>query len=125
MQASNVKYDAPAHYDGSSTPGVRVWLTQMERYMRLTRMPAADQFDYVATRCTKSASSWINARLLAIERGDLANWGSWEELKADMIKSFEPSTAEEQAWKQLRNLTQTGRVSGYVARFRELQYRLP
>ena len=97
----------------------------MERYLRLTRMPATDYFDYVATRLVKSASSWMNSRLLAIEKGDLANWTSWDDLKADMIASFEPVTSEEQARKQLRSLTQTGRVSGYVTRFRELQYKLP
>ena len=52
-------------------------------------------------------------------------WGTWETLKADMISSFEPSTGEEQARKQLRTLTQVGRVTGYVNRFRELQYKLP
>ena len=75
--ASNIKYDAPKEYDGTATPGVRVWLTQVERYMRLVRMPDSDRFDFVATKCLKSASSWMDARLQAIDRGDRAVWASW------------------------------------------------
>ena len=42
-----------------------------------------------------------------------------------MIAAFEPITADEEARRQLRTFTQTGRVSGYVTKFRELQYKLP
>ena len=42
-----------------------------------------------------------------------------------MIHRFEPVTETEEARKQLRALRQTGRVSGYIQKFQELQYRLP
>lgn len=42
-----------------------------------------------------------------------------------MVQAFEPITETEEARKQLRALHQTGRVSGYIQRFQELQCRLP
>lgn len=49
----------------------------------------------------------------------------WNDFQAAFIAAFEPVTETEEARKQLRNLRQTGRVSAYIAKFNELQCRLP
>ena len=58
-----VKIEAPPRYSGKRQPGVRVWLTQMERYMRLMKYSPSDWLDIVAMRVEGAASSWVNAVL--------------------------------------------------------------
>ena len=42
-----------------------------------------------------------------------------------MIAAFEPMTRMETARRQIIELRQTGRVSGYIQRFRTLRYKIP
>ena len=64
-----MKLDAPPRYAGQRQPGVRVWLTQMQRYMRLMRYPPSDWLDVVAMRVEGAASTWVNAVLEEIAMG--------------------------------------------------------
>ena len=41
-----------------------------------------------------------------------------------MVQRFEPVTEVEEAHQQLKALRQIGRVTGYVQKFQELEYRL-
>ena len=43
----------------------------------------------------------------------------------EMIRTFQLETEIEVARQQILNLKQTGRVAGYVQKFRELQYKIP
>ena len=124
VSVGQMKLDAPPRYSGKRYPGARVWLAQMERYMRLMRYDPADWLDVVAMRVDGSASSWMNAALAAIERGQRQAFVDWDGFKAEMIAAFEPVTETEEARKQLRALRQTGRVTAYIAKFQELQCRL-
>ena len=120
-----VKIEAPPRYSGKRQPSVRVWLTQMERYMRLMRYSPSDWLDIVAMRVEGAASSWVNAVLQDVAAGRRAAFLTWRQFTQAMIHRFEPVTETEEARKQLRALRQTGRVSGYIQKFQELQYRLP
>jgi hypothetical protein len=120
-----MKLDAPPRYAGGRRPGVRTWLAQMERYMRLMRYAPTDWIDVVAMRVDGAASSWINATLASIERNQRQRFADWDDFKAAFITAFEFVTETEEARKQLRNLRQTGRVSAYIQKFQELQCRLP
>lgn len=64
-----MKLDAPPRYTGARRPGARVWLQQMERYMRLMRYAQEDWLDIVAMRVDGAASAWMNSILLAIQKG--------------------------------------------------------
>ena len=59
----HIKLEAPPRYSGKRQPGVRVWLTQMERYIRLMRYSPSDWLDIVAMRVEGAANSWVNAVL--------------------------------------------------------------
>ena len=120
-----MKLDAPPRYNGARKPGARVWLQQMERYMRLMHYDPMNRLDIVAMRIEGAASSWVNATLQAIQLGWRPYFADWEDFCAAMIAAFEPITETEEARKQLRALKQTGRVAGYIQRFQELQCRLP
>ena len=120
-----MKLDTPPRYSSGRRPGVRVWLSQMERYMRLMRYPTTDWLDIVAMRVDGAASSWMNAQLAMIERGQMVRYENWDDFRAAMIAAFEPVTENEEARKQLRALRQTGKVSVYISKFQELQCRLP
>ena len=81
--------------------------------------------DLVATQLEGAALSWINALLAEIHQGKRAPFGSWEAFSTLFVQTFEPTTDQELARQQLKVLRQTGRVAGYLQRFRELRYRLP
>ena len=120
-----MKLEAPPRYSGKRQPGVRVWLAQMQRYMRLMRYDPSDWLDVVAMRVDGAASSWVNAVLQDIAEGNRQIFHTWAQFKEAMIQRFEPVTETEEARKQLKALRQTGRVAGYIQRFQELQFRLP
>ena len=50
---------------------------------------------------------------------------TWDAFTDAMTRAFEPATVVEETRQQILNLRQTGRVSGYVQRFRELLYKIP
>ena len=120
-----MKLDAPPRYGGGRRPGVRVWLSHMERYMRLMKFPPSDWLDIVAMRVEGAASSWMNAALVAIERNQRPRFLDWADFSAAIIAAFEPVTELEEARKALRALRQTGKVATYIQKFQELQCRLP
>ena len=123
--AAEVKVDPPARYSGARVPGVRSWLTQMERWMVLRNYPVDKYVAVVANQTEGAAQAWINQVLQDIEVGKRNPFDDWADFKVAMCAAFEPVTATEESRRQLRNLRQTGRVRAYVQRFRELQYRLP
>ena len=52
-----LKLEAPPPYSSERQPGARVWLTQMERYMKLMRYGPTDWLDVVAMQVEGVASS--------------------------------------------------------------------
>lgn len=58
-----MKLESPPQYSRKRQPGVRVWLTQMERYMKLMRYAPTDWLDVIAMRVESVASSWVNVVL--------------------------------------------------------------
>ena len=52
-----VKIEPPPRYSGKRQPGVHIWLTQMERYMKLMKYSPSDWLDIVAMRVEGAASS--------------------------------------------------------------------
>ena len=58
-----MKLEAPPRYSGKRQPGAQVWLTQMERYMKLMRYAPTNWLDVVAMRVEGAVSSWVNAVL--------------------------------------------------------------
>ena len=109
-----MKLDAPPRYSGGRRPRPRVWLSQMERFIRLMKYPVTDWLDVVAMRVDGAANSWMNAQLAQIERGQRQRFLDWDDFHAVMIAVFEPVTEIEEARKQLRALRQTGRVATYI-----------
>ena len=75
--SGRVKIEAPPRYAGKRQPSVRVWLTQMERYMRLMRYSPSDWLDIVAMRVEGAASSWVNAVLQDVAAGHRAAFLTW------------------------------------------------
>ena len=93
--------------------------------MRLMWYSPSDWLDIIAMRVEGAASSWVNAVLQDVAAGRRAAFLTWRQFTQAMIHRFEPVTETEEARKQLRALRQTGRVSGYIQKFQEVQYRLP
>ena len=81
----HVKIEAPPRYSGRRQPSVRVWLTQMEQYMRLMRYSPSDWLDIVAMRAEGAASSWVNAVLQDVAAGHKAAFLTWRQFMQAMI----------------------------------------
>ena len=60
-----------------------------------------------------------------IQQQQRAPFASWADFCGQFTATFEPTTDQELARQQMKALRQTGRVAGYLHRFRELRYRLP
>ena len=80
-----MKLEAPPQYSGKRQPRARVWLTQMERYMRLMRYAPTDWFDVVAMRVEGAASSWVNAVLQDISEGRRRVFCMWAQFRDTMV----------------------------------------
>ena len=90
-----MKLEAPPQYSGKRQPGARVWLTQMERYMRLMRYAPTDCLDVVAMRVEGAASSWVNVVLQEISEGHRPVFRTWAQFRDAMVQRFEPVTEVE------------------------------
>ena len=74
-----VKIEAPPRYSGKRQPSVCIWLTQMERYMRLMKYSPSDWLDIVAMRVEGAASSWVDAVLQDVAVGRSAALPTWRQ----------------------------------------------
>lgn len=88
------------------------------------RYAEADYIDIVATRTEGAAASWLSHEQLAIERRTRTPWRSWENFRDEMVRAFEPTTDEAMARHQMAALKQTGKIAGYIQRFREIRGRI-
>ena len=87
-----LRLEAPARYAGGAKPGVRAWLREVSRWMRLMDYPQAKWIDIVATRTEGAAASWLSHEQIAMERGTRAPWAGWADFSQEMIRAFEPTT---------------------------------
>ena len=87
-----VNIEAPPRYSGKRQPGVRIWLTQMECYMRLMKYSPSDWLDIVAMRVEGATSSWVNAVLQDVAASHRAAFLTWRSFTQAMIHRFEPVT---------------------------------
>ena len=99
-----LRLEAPARYAGGAKPGVRAWLREVSRWMRLMAYPQAQWIDIVATRTEGAASSWLSHAQIAMERGTRAPWAGWDDFSQEMIRAFEPTTDDALARQQLAAL---------------------
>ena len=80
-----MKLEAPPRYSGKRQLGARVWLTQMERYMKLMRYAPTDWLDVVAMQVEGTASSWVNAVVQDISVGRRSVFRTWAQFKEAMV----------------------------------------
>ena len=59
--------EEPGKFSGIKHPAATTWLTEMSRWIRLSKVPEADLWDVVATRMSGGALTWINARMSPAE----------------------------------------------------------
>ena len=124
LHVGQFKMDMPPVFTASRQQNVRGWLTKMERYFRLMRYPANMWIEVVATCPTEATEVWFNSESQRIEIGARRAWRSWAAFSQEMIATFEPMTEMETARRQIIELRQTGRVSGYIQHFYTLRYKM-
>ena len=72
-----MKIEGPPRYFRKRQPGVRMWLTQMERYMKLMKYSPSNWLNIVAMRVEGVASSWVNAVLQDVAANRRAAFLTW------------------------------------------------
>ena len=87
-----MRLEAPPRYGGGTRPGVRAWLREVSRWMRLMEYPQGVWEDIVATRLEGAALSWLTHEQVAIERHTRAPWRDWAAFCEEFIHAFEPTT---------------------------------
>lgn len=102
-----MKLEATPRYSRKKQPSVRVWLTQMEYYMRLMNYAPTDWLDIVTMHVDGAASSWVNALLKEITVGRRLAFRMWDQFEVAMIHQFESITEIGDAQRQLMALEQT------------------
>ena len=120
-----LKMDMPPVFTIRRRQNIRGWLTKMEHYFRLMRYFADTWIEVVVTCLTEAAKTWFNGERQEIETKARRGWRSWAEFHQEMIVVFEPMIEMEMARRQIIELQQTGRVSGYIQRFCTLRYKIP
>ena len=96
-------------------------MREVNRWMQLMDFPQAKWIDIVVTRTEGATASWLSHEQIAMERGTRTPWAEWADFSQEMIRAFEPTTDDALARQQLAVLKQTGRVAGYIQRFREIR----
>ena len=86
----------------------------------------ADEWILICSmRLEGHAASWFSAQRKAVREGERRNWLDFAEFSREFVNAFSPHDEEEAARRDLKELRQLGRVSGYTAHFHELCYRIP
>ena len=75
-----------------------------------------DWVEIAALRLDGAAATWVNALFLEVSEGKWMPY-TWEEFSRHMSARFEFVTKNEEAWRELRKLSQTRRVVGYTTKF--------
>ena len=121
-----VKVDAPDKFDGRPTKvKPSVWLTEVERWLRLCQIPWEAMVDSTASRLRGGALTWVNSRIADAERRGQPAFRNWQEFRDAFLRQFEPLSAQETARMQIRSHVQTGSVQAYVYKFQELMANIP
>ena len=97
----------------------------MERYIKLMHYAPTDWLDVVAKWMEGAVSSWVNAVLQDVVASLRPVFCTWAQFRDAMVRQCKPVTEFKETQKQLRALRQTGRVTGYIQKFQELQYCVP
>ena len=111
-----LKLEPSAKYSGQRRLGVRAWLMQEERYLRLSRFSMEDWVEIVALRLDGAAGTWANALLLEVSESKRMPY-TWDEFHTRMIPRFESVIKNEEAQRELRELCRTRRVAGCTTKF--------
>ena len=80
-----MKLEAPPQYSSKRQPRVRVWLTQMECYMKLMCYASTDWLDVVAMRVEGAVSSWVNAVLQDAAASHKLVFHTWAQFRDAMM----------------------------------------
>ena len=121
----HMKLEPPTKFTGKGFPTVRDWLEETANWLELSPCTSDQWINIAGTRLEKGASSWFRVEKAQIATGQWAPWVDWREFAQKITVPFSAITEEEQAWKQLKGLTQIGSVQNYIQRFRDLKLRIP
>ena len=117
--------EAPGTFSGIKHPAATTWLIDMSHWIRLSKVLEDDLWDVVASRMSRGALTWINAKMSVADEWGVRPWVSWQAFKKALKAQFEPLSKEERAREQIWKLVQTRNVNTHIYHFRELKNEIP
>ena len=120
-RSAHMKLEPPAKFIGKGLPTARDWVEETDNWLELSPCTLDQWIAIAGTRLEKGASSWFHSEKAKMKDGRRDEWAAWPQFTQEIIAAFSPITEEEQAWKLLKGLNQTGNVQNYVQRFHDLK----
>ena len=96
--------EIPGNFSGKGTPMATTWLTEMSRWIHLSKVPNNDLWAVVATRMSGGALTWMNTKLNVAKQWGGGPLPEWQAFVTALKAQFEPLSREERAREQIRNL---------------------
>lgn len=125
MKLPSMRMRDPPTFDGNVLDPNKLedYITAMERYLRVykTAHHTERSYDYTSTSLTDRASRWLRQ----IETRDPGSITSWDELKAELRKTFTPMSISQLAFGRLQKVTYTKDVPQLNHEFMEQLHLLP
>lgn len=116
---------APNEIYGERTPYYARLVEEIENELDLSPCTPNQWITVVGTRLGKGAGSWFRTEKALIHKGQRDDWTDQHEFSKKITATFSPIMEEDQARKQLKELTQIRNVQNYVHCIQDLILHIP
>lgn len=127
-QHNGPRLPKPPYFTGKTKDtSVVNWAHQMETFMAASAMNlnGAHAALYAAGYLTDSALTWYRLHLQSVQQGRAAAFNSWYEMKAELVRCFQPISPERAARDRLNTLFQGKSVRQYAETFSQCILEIP
>ena len=125
-QESTMKFKAPKNYNPAvREPTIRTWLEKVDMYLEISHCPEEQWIGATAMLLEGVAMTWYNGIKQQVRSNVCADWADYTVFRDELLNVFEPMPEIERARTAIRNLRQMGRITGYIQKFRDLQFQIP
>jgi hypothetical protein len=117
------KPERPPIYTGKKSDALDSWVFKVEEYCDTLHIPDGEQVRFARTLLQDHAATWW--RMISPQILDLPDDQQWDQFKAQLKATFQPTNSKENARARLDKLKQTTSVLMYNSAFREIMMELP
>ena len=94
-------------------------------YLEFSHCPEEQRIGATAMPLEGAAMTWYNGIKQQVTSNVHADWANYTEFRDELLNAFEPMSEIGRARTAIRNLRKMGRITGYIQKFRDLQFQIP